>query len=75
MNSGCSDSLFLKQIIMGNPGSKLYDGVHLRGSEASRHFTYRAVQAIKPAVTNESVSGHTNCPQARYQRQSLRNNS
>jgi hypothetical protein len=86
---GCSESLFLKQIIMGNPGTKLYDGVHLRGTEASRHFTYRAMQAIKPVSENESTekpkmrksdhvllpAGHNNCAQAKYQRRQSRNST
>ena len=27
-----------------------YDGIHLRGPGAVRHFTYRAVQSIKPVL-------------------------
>ena len=79
---GCENSPYLKDIIFGNPGGKHYDGVHLRGFSAARHFTYRAVQAIKPVVIcrtaqnlrdNRSDS-HNNCPQAQYQRQ-LRSDS
>ena len=55
---------------------------------AARYFTYCAIQAIKPVI-NENInyakikttvrvfspSGHNNCPQARYQRQSQQNSS
>ena len=77
------ESQYLRQIVIGNPDSQSYDGIHLRGSEASRHFMYRAVQSIFPHFlkngANVSVSSvsrpasHTNCPQARYKRQSQQN--
>ena len=80
-----SESQYLRKIVMGNPDSKSYDGIHLCGPEASRHFTYRAVQVIKSVITNNYVNGekgrkfvrpasHGNCPQARYQRQYNQNN-
>ena len=46
----CSQSGYLRSIIFGNQGEQRFDGVHLRGKGASRHFTYRAVQAIKPVI-------------------------
>ena len=77
---------YLRKIIMGNPEAPEYDGIHLRGSESSRHFTYRAGQLIKSSegyaraprenlkntptryFTPRKDYDHTNCPQARYQR-------
>ena len=46
----CSESGYLKGLIFGKPGEQRFDGVHLRGKGAKRHFTYRAVQAIKPVI-------------------------
>ena len=40
----------LKQLIFGSCGSENYDGVHLRGPGASRHFNYRAKQAIRSTI-------------------------
>ena len=42
----CSESGYLRSIIFGNPGESKFDGLHLRGKFASRHFSYRAIQAI-----------------------------
>ena len=36
-----------------------YDGYHLRGDFASRHFTYRAIKAIKPVISNYADSAPT----------------
>ena len=74
---------YVKKIVMGNPENPAYDGVHLWGPESSRHFTYRAVQLIKSITgythaqnvnlkhkySQHNGYDHTNCPQARYQRQ------
>ena len=46
---------YLKEIIFGKNKSKNYDGYHLNGEFALRHFTYRAVQAIQP-ITRSSWS-------------------
>ena len=62
----CSQSNYLKSIIFGNPGEARVDGVHLRGKSAARHFTYRAIQAIKPIIKNPFCE--LDCPQQRYQR-------
>ena len=80
---GFECSGFLKEIIYGNPVHNKYDGIHLRGTGAARHFTYRAVNALKP-VFNHKISPptgrkqpkravpqtdfHANCPQTQYQR-------
>ena len=76
--NGLDSSQYLRKIVYGDINSENYDGVHLRGQHASRHFTYRAVQAIKDII-NCSVnpsSAHPkdgkksdfrrNCPQAKY---------
>ena len=46
----CENSQYLKDIIYGQPQSPKYDGIHLVGNAASRHFTYRAVQVMLPIV-------------------------
>ena len=74
-------SQFLKSLIYGKANSDSVDGIHLRGAGASRHFTYRAVQAIKQVLLPSSNSSrnnfsrrennendHTNCPQAKYRK-------
>ena len=70
---GVENNKFLKELIYGQPENPRYDGIHLEGSGASRHFTYRAVQALKHIVPNKSPlrsqpTDHTRCPQAQYQR-------
>ena len=94
LDLGCDKYSNLKTIIIGNHEHPKYDGIHLVGNAAVRHFTYRAVQAILPIVTKPYSSHqspktkfrahnngraplastgqdnyHTNCEQARYQRQ------
>ena len=79
----CSGSKYLKDIIFGSPDQSNYDGIHMRGKSAIRHFTYRAVQAVKlvlggakndtdAARDNLTVCGF-NCPQQKYQRQARAN--
>ena len=48
-----------------------YDGIHLRGPAASRHFTYRAVNAIKSVFGNikTSFSHRPKSPQFRRNQQ------
>ena len=46
---------YLKDIIYGNHEDAKYDGIHLNGKEASRHFSYRAVQAIYPVLYNQII--------------------
>ena len=76
----CSESKHLKNIIYGNINDANYDGIHLRGKAASRHFNYRAVQVLKPIfqVTNnnnsvDNVICGVNCQQTLYQRQKRTN--
>ena len=77
---GSENSPHLQKLIYGNPASNLFDGIHLHGEGASRHLTYRAVQAIKPVLkTNvqpmlqpdrfSPFSSHRSCPQAIFHQQ------
>ena len=64
----CSSSGYLKDLIYGQITERNYDGIHLRGGGAQRHFTYRAVNAIKPILRAgdeqlAAADNHTNCPQ------------
>ena len=47
---------FLKDLIYGKQNSDTFDGVHLRGSGAERHFNYRVKQAIQPIIKGLSLS-------------------
>ena len=72
----------LKRLIYGSPGSDHVDGIHLRGPGTQRHFTYRAVQAIKQALSyppqpaknavktarQMEENYHATCPQTMYTR-------
>ena len=70
----CTSPGYLKDLIYGAENVNDYDGIHFRGEGASRHFTYRAVNAIGPVVNNGNIASdyHLNCPQARYQRQHIK---
>ena len=50
LNLGAKKSNHLKELIYGGQDDPSYDGIHLSGGGASRHFTYRAVQALKHIV-------------------------
>ena len=52
---GTESSKHLKNLIYGQSTSKNYDGIHLEGEGASRHLSYRAVQAIKPIIDLRSL--------------------
>ena len=79
--NGLEPAGYLRDIVYGNVNKESYDGIHFRGQHASRHFTLRAVQAIKtiincqpnpslPRQKNEKKSdNHRNFPQAKYQTQ------
>ena len=56
LNSDCS--INLRNIIYGNIKHENVDGIHLRGPAASRHFTYRAVQALKPVLCTTGPTSH-----------------
>ena len=53
---GCENYPHLKNIIYGQPSDSKYDGIHPNTAAASRHFTYRAVQAILPVISPQSKS-------------------
>lgn len=66
----------LRQKRFGNPGyrnqdGKPWDGIHMRGRLASRHYTnslVRILAALSPSGgATESEDYHRTCPQARYQ--------
>ena len=44
-------SSHLKSLIFGSRTENNFDGIHLNGKGASRHFTYRAVQAIQDIIS------------------------
>ena len=46
----------LKDLIYGSQKSEIYDGVHLKGVGAHRHYNYRAKQAIRPIIERFSKS-------------------
>ena len=95
IKKGCPDNIFvvqlnglkstgyIREIVYGKTKSKNYDGIHLRGPHAVRHFSYRAVQAIKSVIVGNlkparqfknKEDNHRNCPQAVYQSQRRRTN-
>ena len=63
IDMNCHSSGYLKRIIFGDPASKDFDGIHLRGDGATRHFTYRAIQAVRqvmfPAKSNFCASSQS----------------
>ena len=71
----CSGSGYLKDLIYGQTSERNYDGIHFRGDGAQRHFTYRAVNAVKPIlrVGDEhyaAANNHTNSTQTQFMGQS-----
>ena len=68
---------YLKDIIYGSHENQRYDGIHLIGQGASRHFTYRAVQAISPIISkpnpDRKLSSFSRVRQTNY-RQSDKDN-
>ena len=61
---GLEKSVYLKNLVYGNKSVENVDGIHLRGPGASRHFNYRAVQALKPVLSanNETKHGRAHRP-------------
>ena len=51
---GVVSSKYLRGIIFGKPDQPGYDGIHLIGAAASRHFTYRAIQSMKQIFAGKS---------------------
>ena len=69
---------FLRNLIFGSDSENIFDGIHLLGRGGSRHFTYRAGQAVQKILphyrqpllrTSLRDDNHTECPQARYKQQ------
>jgi hypothetical protein len=76
LKMGVENSKHLRSLIYGKMNSGQIDGIHLRGPGARRHFTYRAVQAVKQVLfpakrtfsANQAIKDdHKNCPQTKYQ--------
>ena len=53
INLELEKSSYIRNLIYGDRISERFDGVHLRGDGASRHFTYRAIQAMKPILCSK----------------------
>ena len=51
---GAQNGNYLKELIYGKQENPAYDGIHFSGCGGSRHFTYRAVNALKHIVRNRS---------------------
>ena len=49
---GTEESFHLQRIIHGSSNSLTFDGYSLNGPGASRHLSYRTVQALKPILGN-----------------------
>ena len=50
---------YLRDLIYGTPENSHYDGIHLNGSGASRQFTYRVIQALKPVIAKPNINPKT----------------
>jgi hypothetical protein len=81
--NGLESTGYLRNIVYGEINKENYDGIHLRGPHAIRHFTYRAVQAVKSVIISSIKSerknqntedNHRSCPQAVYQSRQIRTN-
>ena len=77
---GFNSNNYLRKIVYGETKNRNYDGVHLGGQHTARHFTYRAVQAVKSLISkpfnqsqdNNVKSNHRNSPQTQYQSEQRR---
>ena len=54
LNLQLEKSSSIRDLVFGHQSSDNFDGIHLRGKGASRHFTYRAVQAMSPFFRHKS---------------------
>ena len=50
----CSYSVHIKNLIFGDSNSERFDGIHMKGEGASRHFTYRTINALRQAIYPEN---------------------
>jgi hypothetical protein len=55
---GCDNYQYLKDLIYGQPSDAKFDGIHLIGNGAKRHFTYRASHAISVIITKPFQQKH-----------------
>ena len=53
INMELQNSSYIRKLIYGDITSEQFDGIHLKGDGASRHLTYRAVQAMKPILCSK----------------------
>ena len=61
----CSDSGYLKDLIFGKSNEQRYDGVHARGEGGQRHFTYRAIDAVKVILRGDDCPKTSSINQSR----------
>ena len=67
---------FLRDILYGKKNDVGYDGLHLRGPAGSRHFTYRAVNAISAVLfAKQSFSPYANTKQFKRIQQSRKSDN
>ena len=52
---------YLKNLIYGTHENTKYDGIHMLGRGASRHYTYRAIQAISPIISKPNPDKKLPC--------------
>ena len=62
LDLGCENNSYLKDIIYGKQDNPKFDGIHLIGDGASRHLTYRAVQALLSIITKPFQSSRQFAP-------------
>ena len=63
------ESSYLRDLIYGSKSSQHFDGIHLHGPGASRHFTYRAVQALRSLLPHNGKPLTSTIPRPRTSRQ------
>ena len=68
----CSNSRYLKSLIFGDPNTNYFDGVHLKGPGASRHFTYRVNQVLKPVLQRHNANRRFSSPPPPIRTQKVR---
>ena len=57
LDMDCEKYSHLKELIYGHPNNPKYDGIHMIGEGATRHFTYRAVQAFRSITSHNLQNG------------------
>ena len=74
-NMQTQSSQFLRNLIYGSRNAESVDGIHLRGSGGSRHFTYRVIQAVKPVLASRQPANHSSWSKESKGRNSPANHS